>query len=92
MILSVLGLPARRCLLYTSNLVEGQVLVILFPEQVHTVQEGETLQSIARRYGVTLNSLFRNNIRLKGSENIFPGETIVIRYRDVREGEMEVNA
>lgn len=74
------------------NLVEGQVLVILFPEQVHTVQEGETLQSIARRYGVTLNSLFRNNIRLKGSENIFPGETIVIRYRDVREGEMEVNA
>ena len=74
------------------RLVEGQVLVILFPELTHTVRPGETLAGIAREYGVTTNTLYRNNIRLQGSPQIYPGETLVIRYRSVREGAMEVNA
>ncbi len=73
-------------------LVVGQVLVILFPEQIHTVRPGDTLRSIANLYGVSLNTLYRNNIRLRGEENIFPGETIVISYRGEKTYEMDVNA
>lgn len=75
-----------------TNLVEGQTIVILFPEQIHTVAPGETLRSIALQYGVTLNQIYRNNIRLKGSEEIFPGETIVISYRDKPTDSLEANA
>lgn len=73
-------------------LAVGQVLVILFPTQIHTVRPGDTLESIAELYGVTINTLFRNNIRLRGEDRVFPGETIVISYRDEKIGEMEVNA
>ena len=73
-------------------LAVGQALVILFPEQVHTVAPGDTLNSIAAQYGVSINTLFRNNFRLAGRYTIYSGETIVISYRDVKLGTMEVNA
>ncbi len=73
-------------------LVVGQVLVILFPEQIHTVRPGETLLGIAELYGVSLTTLFQNNIRLMGRQTIYPGETIVISYQGEKIGSMEVNA
>ncbi|MBR5543059.1 MAG: LysM peptidoglycan-binding domain-containing protein [Oscillospiraceae bacterium] len=65
-----------------TPLVPGQTVVVLFPRTVHTVQEGERLSTIASRYGVTENELFRNNINLGGQEAIYPGQSIVIDYLD----------
>lgn len=66
----------------TGSLVVGEDLVILFPEQIHTVQPGETIESIAKSYGVHVRQLYRNNYYLKGTPYIYPGQTLVISYRD----------
>ena len=79
---------ADNSLLTPDNLAVGQALLILIPEVVHTVQSGETLESIARDYGTTVRDLWRNNLRLTSREYIYPGETIVIRYKNERSGEL----
>ena len=56
-----------------SELVPGQALVILYPERTVTVNEGDTLASIAAAEGVTENSILRNNPALRGSSVITPG-------------------
>ncbi|MEG0824786.1 MAG: glycosyl hydrolase family 18 protein [Oscillospiraceae bacterium] len=68
-----------------SKLVVGQTLVVRFPLQTHTVRPGETLSAIAAHYGLTLRQLWRNNPVLQGLDRIYPGQTLVIFYRD--EGE-----
>ena len=50
------GVPESRIiadngLTSSTNLVPGQTLVIQYPGRVHTVSGGETLRSIAERYG-----------------------------------------
>ena len=67
------------------------MLVIQFPRQVHTVQVGETVYSIAGRYGLTLRQLYRNNPILGGEPVIYPGQTLVISYEGEREGTLSVN-
>ena len=62
------------------SLVPGQTIVIAIPDQEYTVQEGDTLGSIAQANGITLMQLLRNNPYLNLRTNIFPGETLVIRY------------
>ena len=74
-----------------ARLVVGQTLVIRFPLQVHTVQFGQTLQSIARQYGLTLRQLQQNNPILGGGTTIYPGQTLVITYRQQLEGTLSVN-
>ena len=74
-----------------SRLVVGQTLVIRFPLQVHTVQFGQTLQSIAQLYGLSVRQLQRNNPVLGGGTTIYPGQTIVITYRQQPEGTLSVN-
>ena len=61
-------------------LVPGQALVILQPNQTHTVAEGETFLGIAKQYGVAPKQLLANNPSLNGRETLYPGETIVIDY------------
>lgn len=73
-------------------LVVGQALVIRFPLVVHTVRRGETLTAIAREYGVTLRQLYQNNPVLRGQPLIWPGETLVITFRQVPGPEIGVNA
>lgn len=63
-------------------LVVGEDLVILFPEKVHTVNFGETLSDIAEMYSVSVRSLFKNNYYLRGKDNLYPGQSIVISYTD----------
>jgi len=75
-----------------QRLVEGQALVIRFPLTVHTVQPGETLSSVARRYGLSLRQLYRNNPVLNGRSTIWPGETLVLTYREEPGREIAVNA
>ena len=65
-----------------SRAVIGQALVILQPETQYIVQQGDTLTGIANRYNVSIKTLLRNNYFLKGSTNISPGQTIVIKYQD----------
>ena len=65
-----------------ARLAVGQALVVRFPEQVHTVRARENITAIARRYGLTLRQLYRNNPILRGEPVIYPGQTIVISYRD----------
>ena len=74
-----------------GSLVAGQTLVILFPQQTHTVQGGETLQSIAQTYGVTQQELYRNNFFLAGQPDIQPGEELVIRLSENKQGSLAVN-
>ena len=74
-----------------EHLVSGQALVIRFPEKIHTVQSGETLASIARQYDLTLRRLYQNNPALGGTPQIWPGQTLVISYREEPGPEMSVN-
>lgn len=74
-----------------SRLVVGQTIVVRFPQQIHTVQAGQSLNSIAARYGLTVRQLQRNNPVLGGGTVIYPGQTLVISYRQEKEGTMSVN-
>lgn len=74
-----------------EQLVTGQALVIRFPEKVHTVHPGETLTSIARQYDLTTRRLYQNNPVLGGSPQIWPGQTLVISYREEPGPELSVN-
>lgn len=65
-----------------NELAVGQTLVILYHNQAYVVREGDTLESIAGMYGVSVNQLLRNNPYLKGNYQIVPGQTIVISYRN----------
>lgn len=75
-----------------ERLVPGQALVIRFPETVHTVRPGDTLTSIAREYGVSLRQLYQNNLALEGRPTIWPGQTLVISFRQEPGREIGVNA
>lgn len=46
---------------------------------IHVVQQGETINSIAESYGVSLNRLIQEN-ELKNPDRLVTGETIVITY------------
>ena len=74
-----------------SRLVVGQTIVVRFPQQVHTVQAGQTLSSIAQMYGLTIRQIQRNNPVLGGGETVYPGQTLVISYKQEIEGTLSVN-
>lgn len=82
---SIFQLAENNGLTDPSRLVIGQTLVVEVPELVHTVVMGESLSSIAAQYGVSVNELYRNNPILQGRPQIYPGQTLVIAYRDVFE-------
>jgi len=64
----------------TYNLAVGETLVILYPEIEYTIEEGDTLESIARSHNVSIMELLRNNPYLSDRPYIYPGEVIVIKY------------
>lgn len=51
---------------------------------VHTMQEGETLWSVAQWYGIRLNALCRKN-KIDKSEQLVPGQQISLRYKVSRD-------
>jgi len=73
-----------------NNLVIGQTIVIVYPEQTYIVEEGDSLLSIAEAHGVTIMQLLRNNPFLSDREFIYPGETIVISY-NTSQGKISTN-
>lgn len=88
---SVTRLIEDNGLLNPNNLVVGQVIVIVYPEQIYTVQEGDSLESIANTYDVTVMQLLRNNPFLSDREFIYPGETIVISYNNTNKNKVSIN-
>jgi spore germination protein len=71
-------------LMNAGNLVPGQAIVIVYPEQEYIVQEGDSLLEIAITYDVSVMQLLRNNPYLSNREYLYPGDTIVISYDNNR--------
>jgi spore germination protein len=72
------------------QLVEGQSIIILHPEEVYTVREGDTLLEIAERLNVPVMQLLQNNHALLTRDYIYPGEELVIRYPN-KKGTIQTN-
>ena len=84
-------LAANNAVPADGALAVGQTLVVRFPRQVHAVQAGETLTSIAAAYGTSVRQLWRNNWPLGGTEDLSPGQVLVISYWDERLGTASFN-
>ncbi len=67
-------------------LVPGQTLVILTPEQVYTVEPGDTLEGIARRFDTTVIELLQYNPSITHADAIFPGDQITINPNSEKRG------
>lgn len=74
-----------------GRLAVGQTLVILEPTQTYTVRGGDTLEGIARMFGVSIMQLWRNNPALGGKTSIYPGQTLNISFPTPPLGEIAVN-
>ncbi len=70
----------------SGALAVGQTLVVRFPRKVYAVEAGDTLFSIAARYGTTIRQLWRNNWELRGQDFLAVGATLVISYFDQKIG------
>jgi len=55
------------------------------------VKPGDTLESIASAYSVSVNQLLRNNPWLDGTYDIFPGDLIVITLNQEKVGTLSIN-
>lgn len=73
------------------RLVVGQALIILFPEITHTVQRGESLFSIAQAYGTTEMVLLQYNPNLIAAPYLYPGQQLVIRFREEKRRDIRIN-
>ena len=71
-------------------LVPGQALLVLFPEVIHTIAQGDNLTTIAENYNTTVRMLLRNNPFLLNQEYLVAGEQIVITYEETTKAELEV--
>lgn len=78
-------------LINPNNLAVGQTIVIVEAKQVYTVMDGDTLQGIAENNGTSVTQLLRNNPYLLDREYIYPGETIVINYKDEKKANITTN-
>ena len=74
-----------------ARLTPGQTLVIQFPKRVYTVQQGDTLGTIATKLGTTVYQIWQNNPQLGGNDSIFPGQQLVIDYDGTKKGAFAVN-
>lgn len=75
-----------------SRLVVGQAIVVQYPELTHTVRAGDSLYSIAQMHDTSVAQLLRNNPVLRGRDLIYPGQTIVVKFRSKPMGSLTVNA
>jgi spore germination protein len=71
--------------------VVGQSIVIVYPKQTYTIQEGDSLNSIAAAYNISVKQLFRNNPMLSERTYIYPGETLIIDYDLEKIGDISTN-
>ena len=85
------GLIARYNGLHEPyRLAAGQCLLILKPGAVYTVRPGDTLYTIARRFGTDVRTLWRDDPNLSGGTTIYPGQTIVLQLESARTRPVQV--
>ena len=65
-----------------ARLVVGQALVVREPQPVYTVVSGDTVYSVARRFGTDVQTIYRNNYFLGGQPRLRPGELLAVGYAD----------
>lgn len=65
-----------------GRLAAGQALLVRKARLFHIVAPGDSLWSIAKKYDVSLRTLYRNNYWLYGNPDIWPGQVLVIRYKE----------
>lgn len=58
----------------------GTELLILIPTRTYNVKRGDTLASIARRFGTEVDYLIAINPELRGRDMLYEGELLAIRY------------
>ncbi len=78
-----IGLPqsviaAANGLREPYSLTPGQALLILNGARTYTVIPGDSIYSIAARFGLSTNELWRLNPSLAGGNIIYPGQTLVV--------------
>ena len=64
----------------TKRLIEGEELLILRPTRTANVRRGESLDDLARRFGVKESSLIAINPELMGMGSVYDGQPIAIKY------------
>lgn len=63
-----------------DKLSVGQKLLILTPTRTYTVRGRDELSAIADRFGIKYDAILRNNPYLCGSDKIYPGQILAIKY------------
>lgn len=63
-----------------DELSVGEELLILSPTRTYTVRGGDTLDRISRTFGIKKSKLQAANPALMGTERLYPGELLAIRY------------
>ena len=63
-----------------DRLVVGQKLLILTPTRTYNVRGSDTLGRVADRFGVKYKSLLAKNPYLAGTNKIYPGQLLSIKY------------
>lgn len=63
-----------------DKLSVGQKLLILNPTRTYTVRGRDELSAIADRFGIKYDAMLRNNPYLCGSDKIYPGQILAIKY------------
>lgn len=69
-------------LLGSETPVIGQALLIRRPKIIHRVKAGDTLYNIARQHHISLRALYQNNPGLILKPYIYPGESVIVSYKD----------
>ncbi len=72
-------------------LAVGQNLILLIPEQIHTVKSDETLESITKLYGTDIYTLLRLNPFLASQNVLRTGQQIIIKLRNSSPREIRIN-
>lgn len=68
-----------------GQLVAGQALLILYPEETYQVKAGDTLFQIGADYGISVIELVRNNPFVLTNGNLQVGDELVISYAGEQE-------
>lgn len=79
------GVSEKKLKIYNNltdmdELVIGESIIILIPETIYTVKEGDTLSQIADEHNTTVIELLRNNPELSVSPFLYAGDEIVISF------------
>jgi len=74
-----------------TRLTAGETIVVPQPSQTYIVKRGDTLESIAARNGTTVMRLWQDNPQLDGMDHIYPGQQLVLSFKQPRIGTFSVN-